>query len=145
MKVNRISALRPPVAISRMPEQEMVFIKEQMRQRAELEDQRQQQQQPPPEPPSPEEQAQRKAERVVVDGAAREAVIRPHDPSVLPALSIADLFHKAKEAGLHEDQIIHIQFRFKKLRAQGTESGTSLCSRKSFARAKLGAGFTDIL
>ena len=106
------------MAIARVPEQEMAFIKEQMRQRAELEDRQQQQQQPPPEPPSPEEQAQRKAERVVVEGAAREAVIRPHDPSVLPALSITDLFHKAKDAGLHEDQITHIQFRFKKLRAQ---------------------------
>jgi hypothetical protein len=101
-----------------MPEQEMAFIKEQMRQRAELEDQAQQQQQPPPEPPSPEEQAQRKAERVVVEGAAREAVIRPHDPSVAPALSIADLFRKAKDAGLHEDQIAQIQFRLKKLKAQ---------------------------
>jgi hypothetical protein len=117
MKVNRISGLRPPVAISRMPEQEMAFIREQMRQRAELEDQSQQQQ-PPPEPPSPEEQAQRKAERVVLDGAAREAVIRPHDPSVAPALSLSDLFHKMKDAGLHADQIAQIQFRFKKLRAQ---------------------------
>jgi hypothetical protein len=101
-----------------MPEQEMAFIKEQMRQRAELEDQAQQQQQPPPEPPSPEEQAQRKAERVVVDGAAREAVIRQNDVSVAPALSITDLFRRAKDAGLHEDQIAHIQFRLKKLRAQ---------------------------
>ena len=37
-RVNRISALRPPVAISRMPEQEIAFLKEQMRQRAEIEE-----------------------------------------------------------------------------------------------------------
>ncbi|HSE42500.1 MAG TPA: hypothetical protein VLH08_17165 [Acidobacteriota bacterium] len=117
-RVNRISGLRPPVAISRMPEKEMVFTREEMRQRARLEDEARQQQQPRQEPPPPEEQAQRKAERVVVEGAAREAIIRPHDPTVAPALSVTDLFHRAKEAGLHEDEIAHIQFRFKKLRAQ---------------------------
>lgn len=117
-RVNRISALRPPIAISRMPEQEIAFLKEQMRQRAELEERRQrEQEQPPPEPPTLEEKAQRRAERVL-DGSARQAAIRPHDPSATPVLSISDLFQKAKFAGLRKDEIDCIQARLKKLRGQ---------------------------
>lgn len=117
-RVNRISALRPPVAISRMPEQEIAFLKEQMRQRAEIEERRRrEQEQAPPEPPTPEEKAQRRAERVM-DGSARKASIRPDDPTVTPVLSVADLFEKAKIAGLRADEIDAIQVRLKKLRGQ---------------------------
>ncbi|MCI0611688.1 hypothetical protein L0244_01730, partial [bacterium] len=117
-RVNRISALRPPVAISRMPEQEIAFLKEQMRQRAEIEERRRrEQEQAPPEPPTPEEKAQRRAERVM-DGSVRKVSIRPNDPTVTPVLSIADLFTKAKTAGLRTDEIDSIQTRLKKLRGQ---------------------------
>jgi len=117
-RVNRISALRPPVAISRMPEQEIAFLKEQMRQRAEIEERRRrEEEQKPPEPPSLEEKAQRRAERVM-DGSARKAAIRPNDPTATPVLSIADLFAKAKIAGLRTDEIDAIQVRLKQLRGQ---------------------------
>jgi hypothetical protein len=118
MRVNRISGLRPPVAISRMPEQEIAFLKEQMRQRAEIEERRRrEEQEKPPEPPSLEEKAQRRAERVM-DGSARKAAIRPDDPTATPVLSIADLFSKAKSAGLRTDEIDAIQVRLKQLRGQ---------------------------
>ena len=117
-RINRISALRPPVAISRMPEQEIAFLKEQMRQRAEIEERRRrEQEQAPPEPPTAEEKAQRRAERVM-DGSVRKATIRPNDPTVTPVLSVADLFTKAKTAGLRTDEIDSIQERLKKLRGQ---------------------------
>jgi hypothetical protein len=117
-RVNRISAIRPPIAISRMPEQEVAFLKEQMRQRAEIEERRRrEQEQKPPEPPTPEEKAQRRAERVM-DGSARKAAIRPNDPTATPVLSIADLFAKAKTAGLRTDEIDAIQVRLKQLRGQ---------------------------
>ena len=117
-RINRISAIRSPVAISRMPEQEIAFLKEQMRQRAEIEERRKrEQEQAPPEPPTPEEKAQRRAERVM-DGSARKASIRPNDPTATPVLSIADLFTKAKAAGLRTDEIDSIQVRLKKLRGQ---------------------------
>ncbi len=117
-RVNRISAYRPAVAISRMPEQEIAFLKEQMRQRAEIEERRKrEQEQAPPEPPTPEEKAQRRAERVM-DGSVRKAAIRPNDPTATPVLSIADLFEKAKMAGLLTSEIESIQVRLKKLRGQ---------------------------
>jgi hypothetical protein len=116
-RVNRISAYRPPVAISRMPEKEIAFLKEQMRQRAEIEERRQREQEQPPPEPTPEEKAQRRAERVL-DGSVRKASIRPHDPTVTPVLSIADLFEKAKMAGLLTSEIESIQVRLKKLRGQ---------------------------
>jgi hypothetical protein len=117
MRVNRISGLRPPVAISRMPEQEIAFLKEQMRQRAELEERRQREQEQPPPEPTPEEKAQRRADRVM-DGSARKAAIRQNDPTATPVLSVADLFAKAKMAGLRNDEIESIQVRLKKLRGQ---------------------------
>lgn len=117
MRVNRISALRPPVAISRMPEQEIAFLKEQMRQRAEIEERRRREEEQKPPEPSPEEKAQRRAERVM-DGSARKAAIRPNDPTATPVLSITDLFAKAKTAGLRTDEIDAIQVRLKQLRGQ---------------------------
>lgn len=118
MRVNRISGLRPPVAISRMPEQEIAFLKEQMRQRAEIEERRRrEEEQRPPEPPSLEEKAQRRAEKVM-DGSVQKAAIRPKDPTATPVLSISDLFEKAKIAGLRTDEIDAIQIRLKKLRGQ---------------------------
>lgn len=117
MRVNRISALRPPVAISRMPEQEIAFLKEQMRQRAEIEERRRREEEQPPPEPTPEEKAQRRAERVM-DGSVRKAAIRPNDPTATPVLSITDLFAKAKIAGLRTDEIDAIQVRLKQLRGQ---------------------------
>src|SRR5262245_28244922 len=116
-RVNRIGALRPPVAISRMPEKEIAFLKEQMRQRAEIEERRRREEEQPPPEPTPEEKAQRRAERVM-DGSARKAAISPHDPAATPVLSIADLFSKAKAAGLRTEEIESIQVRLKKLRGQ---------------------------
>lgn len=117
MRVNRISALRPPVAISRMPEQEIAFLKEQMRQRAEIEERRRREEEQPPPEPTPEEKAQRRAERVM-DGSVRKVAIRPNDPTATPVISITDLFAKAKTAGLQTDEIDAIQVRLKQLRGQ---------------------------
>jgi hypothetical protein len=116
-RVNRIGSIRPPVSISRMPEQEIAFLKEQMRQRAEIEERRQREQEQPPPEPTAEEKAQRRAERVM-DGSTRKATITSNDPTATPVLSIADLFEKAKNAGLRTDELDSIQLRLKKLRGQ---------------------------
>jgi hypothetical protein len=116
-RINRISSIRAPVSISRMPEQEIAFLKEQMRQRAEIEERRQREQEQPPPEPTPEEKAQRRAE-FVMDGSTRKVAIASNDPTATPVLSIADLFEKAKKAGLRTDELDAIQVRLKKLRGQ---------------------------
>jgi hypothetical protein len=114
-RINRISGSRPPAPISRQPEQEPAYLKEQIRQRSELEDQNEESKRR--KQPTPEEQAQRKAERLM-DGAVRTAAVKGSDPTAVPVISISDLFHRAKSAGLHQDEIARIQIHLKKLNGQ---------------------------